>query len=355
MEVKGVVVVEDVAAPADAPGSRLPTALEHVANRPIAHHVLDALEAAGVGDVVVASSELRAGPVRECLERRLRRAGGTLRYVEQRGPMDLGDALRLAAPLVGGAPCIVHVASGLLGEPLEPVIERVRHASPDVILTVHQGSIPVRHLSPATQELLHIAELDPERAALSMGGVCAFGPGALLYASTASWRAGRDTDLTAVAKLIATAGGAIEVLAVNAWSQYAGDPADLLELNRIALDRLDAGLRRPNDNGNRIEGRVQIHRNASVVSSVIVGPTVVGPGARIADAYIGPYTSIGAGACIEGAEIERSIISPGASIMHVGGRMVSSVVGRDARVFRDFSLPRALRLSVGDGTVVALC
>ena len=210
-------------------------------------------------------------------------------------------------------------------------------------------------MSPATQELLHIAELDPERSALSMGGVCAFGPGALLHASMASWRAGRDTDLTAVAKLIATAGGAIEVLAVNAWSQYAGDPADLLELNRIALDRLDAGLRRPNDNGNRIEGRVQIHRNASVVSSVIVGPTVVGPGARIADAYIGPYTSIGAGACIEGAEIERSIISPGASIMHVGGRMVSSVVGRDARVFRDFSLPRALRLSVGDGTVVALC
>jgi hypothetical protein len=41
--------------------------------------------------------------------------------------------------------------------------------------------------------------------------------------------------------------------------------------------------------------------------------------------------------------------------MHVGGRLVASVVGRDARVFRDFSLPRALRLRVGDGTEVALC
>ena len=98
-----------------------------------------------------------------------------------------------------------------------------------------------------------------------------------------------------------------------------------------------------------------IHEQAIVRSSVIVGPTVIGPGARIADAYIGPYTSVGPGAQIEGAEIERSIISAGASIMHIGGRIVSSVVGRDARVFRDFSLPRALRLRVGDGTEVALC
>jgi len=31
------------------------------------------------------------------------------------------------------------------------------------------------------------------------------------------------------------------------------------------------------------------------------------------------------------------------------------VVGREARIFRDFSMPRALRLQVGDGDEVALC
>jgi hypothetical protein len=34
---------------------------------------------------------------------------------------------------------------------------------------------------------------------------------------------------------------------------------------------------------------------------------------------------------------------------------VSRVVGRNARVFRVFGLPRALRLRVGEGTEVALC
>ncbi len=137
------------------------------------------------------------------------------------------------------------------------------------------------------------------------------------------------------------------------------NPLDLLELNQIALDRLEISQRRANgngsDNGNRIEGRVQIHRDASVRASVIVGPTVIGRGARVTDAYIGPYTSIGEDARIEGAEIERSIIASGASITHIGGRLVASVVGRDARIFRDFSLPRALRLRVGHGTEVALC
>jgi glucose-1-phosphate thymidylyltransferase len=142
---------------------------------------------------------------------------------------------------------------------------------------------------------------------------------------------------------------------MSAWRRYAGDPLDLLELNRIALDRLDAEPHQPSNNSNRIEGRVWIHHTASVRASIIVGPTVIGPDARLADAYIGPYTSIGAGAQIEGVEIERSIVADGASITHVGGRIVASVVGRKARVSRDFSLPRALRLRVGDGTEVALC
>jgi glucose-1-phosphate thymidylyltransferase len=87
----------------------------------------------------------------------------------------------------------------------------------------------------------------------------------------------------------------------------------------------------------------------------MVGPVVIGEGAQVTNSYIGPYTSIGARARIEGAEIERSIISPGATVMHVGARLVSSVIGQRARVFRDFSLPRAMRLRVGEGDEVALC
>jgi glucose-1-phosphate thymidylyltransferase len=354
MRPKGVIVVEDAlpgARPAHAP-YRL-AASEQIANRPIAHHVLDSLESAGVEDVVVASSVELASHVRECLGKREGRTGLRVRYVEHGGALDVPAAVKLAAPIVGAAPCVVHYASGLVGEPLAPFVDALRADSADVLVIVHQSSTPNERLSTATQEMLHLADLDPTRAALCMAGVWLFGPGALEYVASSPWRSGAEVDLTIVAERIAAAGGSFDLRLVDAWRRYAGDPLDLLELNRIALDRLEAG-HRPRNNGNRIEGRVRIHESASVRASVIVGPAVVDRDARIADAYIGPYTSVGAGAHIEGAEIERSIISAGASIMHVGGRLAASVVGRDARVFREFSLPRAMRLQVGDRTEVAL-
>jgi glucose-1-phosphate thymidylyltransferase len=330
-------------------------ALEPVANRPIVHHVLDALESAGVTEMLVVSPAEVTSELRHCLAARDRRDGAPVGHLEHDGPVDLPGALSLAAAVVGSAPCIVHLASGLLGEPIAPFRGRLAVDSPDVTLFVHQGQGGGEHLSAATQEMLHLAELDPQRAALNLAGVLLLGPNALHEITRERWHGGGDVDLTTMAALVTAAGGNFEVLAVDAWRRYAGDPLDLLELNRIALDRIDTKLRRPCSNGNQIEGRVWIHERASVRASVIVGPVVIGAGAQICDAYIGPYTSIGPGAYIEGAEIERSIIASGAHITHVGGRLAASVVGRDARVFRDFSLPRALRLRVGEGTEVALC
>jgi glucose-1-phosphate thymidylyltransferase len=350
MKLCGVVVVEDFASSRLTGGrSRLP-AVEHVANRPILEHVIDALHLAGVEEVVVAMSAAVSGDIRRHLGARNDVA---IRYLEEEKPLDLAAAIRLAAPVVGDGPCIVHRATGLLDEPLSRFVTRLRHG-PDVLLIVHQASSPDEHLSTATQDMLHLAEFNPEHA-LGMAGVWLLGPGAMPIVASSPWPVGRDVDLTSLGAQVRAAGGGFHVELADTWRQYRGHPLELLELNRIVLDRLQNGVRRPVNNGNRIEGRVWIHEAASVRGSVIVGPAVIGAGARIADAYIGPYTSVGERARVEGAEVERSIICAGARVQHVGGRLVASVVGRDARVFRDFSLPRALRLRVGDGTEVALC
>jgi glucose-1-phosphate thymidylyltransferase len=329
--------------------------LGHVANQPIAHHVLDVLKCAGVQDVIVASSAEHSSAVRKCCEKSAQGGGIRLTYVAQPGPLDLAGAFRLAAPKVGSAPCIVHVASGLLDEPLNPFLKSGESQAPDVVVFAHQRPAPDGHLSAATQDMLHLAELDPQVAGLGIAGVWLFGRHALQRVAGADWNGDGEVDLTRIVESITAAGGNLRMVRARAWCRYAGDPRDLLELNRTALERLQSDLQLPRNNGNRIEGRVQIDERASVRASVIVGPTVIGPGARISDAYIGPYTSIGPGARVEGVEIEGSIVSAGASIMHVGGRMVASVVGENARVFRDFSLPRGLRLRVGQGNEVALC
>ena len=351
----GVMVVEDAHCEPRVIGSQRLPALEHVANRPIAHHVLDALSSAGADEFVVIANEALTDIVRNRLPTASDLGGRRIQLLAHPGPVDLSGALGIAAEVVRGAPSIVHSAGGLLGEPLAACAHRMRPQASDAVVFVHHGSHGGRRLNAATRRMLRVTDPDPAHTALSMAGVCLFGRKGLAIASGARWDAAGEVDLTEVGDRIASGGGRFEVVPVESWRGYGGDPADLLELNRITLDRLEADVRRSGRNGNQIEGRVWIHENASVSSSVIVGPSVIGSGARISDAYIGPYTSVGEDVRIEGAEIERSIIACGASIMHVGGRIVGSVVGRNARIFRDFSLPRALRFRVGDGTEVALC
>ncbi len=305
-----------------------------MANEPIAHHVLDALEAGGVTEFIVACTEQMSDEVRACFEGRPGWRGRFV-FIDQPAPLDLPGALTLAAPIVSEAPCIVHLASGLLDQPLAPLIKRLWTGSPDVTLIARSS--------------------DRHDDTLDLAGVWIFGPQALKRLTADRWPQVADIDASIVAERVRASGGRFCINLVDGWRRYRGDPVELLELNRIALDRLEPRRLTSLGQGNRIEGRVFIHERASVRDSVIVGPTVIGAGATINQAYIGPYTSIGPGARIEGAEIERSIIAPGASIMHLGGRLVASVVGRNARIFHDFSLPRAVRLRVGDGTEVALC
>lgn len=345
-------VVEDVSAPADSRSPGEPGALAQVANRPIAHHVVDRLVQGGVDEVIVASSRHH---VRASFAGADRDGRVPLRFVEQSAPLDLAAALALAAPLIGNARCIAHVGSGLLGEPLAPLMGRLSGESPDVtVVGQREGAVELGLIDAARRELRHIRRRSPDTM-LSAAGLCLLGPSAVQHVSEAVVRFGSDIELTLLGQQISSAGGRIHLLPATTWRRYAGDPLDLLELNRAVLDLAEGDDHPPICGGNRIEGRVRIDKDAAVHESVIIGPAVIAAGARICDTYIGPYTSIGAGARIEGAEIEHSIISPGATIMHVGTRLTASVVGRDARIFRDFSLPRALRFHVGDGTEVALC
>jgi glucose-1-phosphate thymidylyltransferase len=186
----------------------------------------------------------------------------------------------------------------------------------------------------------------------AVAGAHLFGP-RFLDRTRETLRRHRDTpDINPLVADVRRCGARVETRLVEGWRRCQGDPTELLALNRQVLDDL-VGVA-PDLPDCRVQGRVVIDPTASVRDAVIHGPVVIGPGCTVSGAFIGPYSAIGARVRIEGAEIEDSIVLPGASILHIGGRLAASVVGRDARVFRDFAIPRALRLHVGEGAQVAL-
>jgi glucose-1-phosphate thymidylyltransferase len=344
-------------------GATRTPSLQRIANRPIVCHVLDALRAAGAGEIALVAPSDVTEELTAC--------------VADEGPADVeihhlthppgqsAGGLRAAAKLLGDdAPCILHRGDGLLGQPLPAPEQTLREDSSDALLLVqHDGSDGGR-LKLVPPPSLALTGNGGYPAPAGVAGVCLLAPGVLAHMVAAESEPAPDfaalatepaADFAPLAMRFARDGGRVHMRVVHRWRHFAGNAHDLLDMNRVMLDALDPDLTVSSYDGNRFEGAVVIHPTACVSSSVIIGPVVIGAESLITDSYVGPHTSIGERVRIEGAELERSIVLAGASVLHVGGRVVASVVGRNARIFRDFSVPRALRLQVGDGDEVALC
>jgi glucose-1-phosphate thymidylyltransferase len=355
MLTKGVIVASAGDTVCRAPlDPRLAAPLLPVANRPILFHALDSMREAGIADVAIVCCSVTADSIRAAAG-----DGGRWGLHLTHLVVDDGDGpagpLQAAQEFVDDGPFILQRGDGLLGDGLSSFAGLIDEDRPDVVLLVHRQIARQRRAELESRRLLRAAGVHVAPGITDVAGVYLFGAGALRGARQALGSGADGMGLADVVEHVQQAGGRVHVRPVREWRRYTGDVQDLLEMNRIVLDDLDREVDETQDGANRIHGRVVIHPTAHLESSVIRGPAIVGPGARVVDAYIGPYTAIGEDVRVEGAEIEHSIILPGASIMHIGGRLEASVVGRDAKVYRDFSLPRALRLQVGDGVEVALC
>jgi glucose-1-phosphate thymidylyltransferase len=337
--------------------------LQRVANRPIVCHVLEELLSAGIREVAIVSPSWCLTELQESIAAE-GPADVEVAYAPHGGDGSLEPALHAVGELIGDSPCVVHAPDGLLTQPLADLLSaRTAAPSADLVAFVHPS--PGGSTALSTHRLMRLVEQLPvaanaedaaEESSLQLAGVCVFGAGALRRVAAERWWRGDGLDLAAVCERFLEVGAMLSVEVTSGWLQYRGSTNELLALNRFLLDALVGdGPMMAVRGSNRIEGPVLVHPTAVVQSSTIVGPALIGPHAQVVGSYIGPYTSIGAGAHIEGAEVERSIILSGARITHIGGRLVGSVVGRDAHIFRDFSLPRAMRLNVGDGGEVALC
>lgn len=349
MRVKGVVVAPSPASPGAADGH----ATHRIANRPIVCHTIEAVASAGLDGIVLIAPAHAMSQLRTCIDEDLQ-GNPTIAYVAVPGHLDLLCALRAAAPFVGEDGAIVHLADGLLDQQLDRLTEDLAEDAPDLRLLLHRSNDSRDGLDVQAQKLLGLSELNGLRSRLALAGVCLFGPGGLRRVAEVPMGPSNGTALISIAEYLVGEGRALDVGFVHAWRRYRGDPLDLLELNRLVLDQQAAQGEAIDHGDNRIEGRVVIDPTAEVISSIIVGPCIIGPRTRVVNSYIGPYTSIGGGAEIEGAEIVRSIVADGARIMHIGGRIEGSTIGRRASIFRDFGLPRAMRLHVGEGVEMAL-
>jgi glucose-1-phosphate thymidylyltransferase len=140
---------------------------------------------------------------------------------------------------------------------------------------------------------------------------------------------------------------------ITGYWKDTGNVADMLEVNRSVLERLEPRTSGTVDAASEIIGRVVVEKGAGVRGSRLVGPLVIGADAQIIDSYIGPYTSIAERCVIRSSEIAYSIVLAD-SVIEGLSRIDGSLIGRHVRLERATTVHRAHRLVLGDNSEVQI-
>ncbi len=329
-----------------------------VANKPILHYVIDNLVDAEITEIVVIVSPESDAEVRASL------ADGSrwkarISYVVQPRPAGLAHAVLTAKSALGTTDFCMFLGDNLIGSRVREPVARFR-ASPDLAASIMLKEVadPSRFgvaEVDASGDVVRLVEKPKEpRSNLALVGIYLFRPAIFEAIAQIQPSARGELEITdAISKLIEL-GGRVRFDRVTAWWLDTGKKDDLLLANDTVLDDwLTADVEGDVDADSRLVGRVRVEKGARVVRSTVRGPTVIGAGARIEDARIGPFTSVGEGVTIVRSGVEHSVLLEGSRIEDID-RLEDSLIGRRVLVHPGASRPGAISLLVGDDCCVEL-
>jgi glucose-1-phosphate thymidylyltransferase len=326
-----------------------------VANKPVLFYGIEALVEAGVTDIGIIIAPHTGDEVREAVGDGSA-FGATITYIQQDSPAGLAHAVLTAEEFLGGSSFVMYLGDNLLRDGVPGLVNRFREESPDALILLTQVDDPTA---------FGVAELDDGRVVslvekpenppsdMALVGVYLFSPAILDAARRLEPSARGELEITEAIQTLIDDGREVRSEVVNGWWKDTGQLSDMLEANRLVLDDIGTRLAGRIEDS-RVEGRVIVEEGALLRNSVVRGPAVIGRDAIVEDAYIGPYTSIGDGVHVLDSEVEHSILLPGSSVKHLGSRIEASLLGREVRVTRSDSLPKTMRLLVGDRSEIEI-
>jgi glucose-1-phosphate thymidylyltransferase len=328
-----------------------------VANKPVLFYGIEALVDAGVTEIGIIIAPETGDEIREAAGDGSA-FGAKITYIVQDKPAGLAHAVLTAEEFIGGSPFVMYLGDNLLADGLRGLVSTFREEKPDALILLTPVDDPQSY---------GVAELDGEGGIvrliekpkdppsnLALVGVYLFAP-PIFDAARAlepSWRG--ELEITEAIQSLIEQGRAVRSEVVSGWWKDTGQLADMLEANRLVLEEIETAIEGEVDASSRVEGRVVIEPGATLKGSVVRGPAVIGAGAQIEDAYIGPYTSIGDDVCVRRSEVEHSIILAGSVVEDLGTRLEASLLGREVKLTRSDGMPKTLRMLVGDKSEIKL-
>jgi glucose-1-phosphate thymidylyltransferase len=326
-----------------------------VANKPVLFYGIEAMAAAGIEDIgIIIAPE--TGDEIKTVTGDGERFGVRITYILQDEPAGLAHAVLTAEPFLGDSPFVMYLGDNLLQGGMTELVDDFRNHEPDALILLTPVPDPEHYgVAELTDgQVTRLLEKPPDpKTDLALVGVYMFTRG-IHDAARAIHPSDRgELEITDAIQHLVDDGKRVEPHIVQGWWKDTGRLDDMLEANRLVLDTIETRVE-GEMHASTTHGRVIVEAGARLENSTVRGPAIVGAGARLTDCYIGPYTAIGPGCVIDGAEVEHSILLEGSQVQGLNGRIESSLLGRNVRVGRSVGQPRAFRLMVGDNSEIGI-
>jgi glucose-1-phosphate thymidylyltransferase len=278
-------------------------------------------------------------------------------YIEQDAPRGLAHAVKISEAFIGTSPFVMYLGDNLLNQDLARFTAEFGRERPAAQILLARVPNP---------EAFGVAELrdgmvvrlvekpSTPTSDLALVGVYMFGPEVFESVKRISPSFRNELEITDAIQNLIDRGLAVRPHIVDGWWKDTGRLEDMLEANRLVLDRLERRVEGRVDAESRVEGKVVVEAGAVIERSTVRGPAIIGRNARIVQAFVGPFTSIGNDVEITDSEIEHSIVLEGSSLRDLANRVVDSLIGRNVRIYRVPLKPRAYRFMLGDNSEVGI-
>ena len=325
-----------------------------IANKPVLFYALEQLVEAGITDIGIIVGDT-ADQVRASVGDG-QKFGASITYIPQVAPLGLAHAVVTARDWLGDDAFCMFLGDNFLRCGIAPYVQAFARAQcPAMILLkeVEQPSAFGVAVLDGNGRVSRLVEKPVEPVSnLAIVGVYFFGPE--IHGITASQQPSARGELEITDAVQGLIDVGLEVRAdviADDWIDT-GKKDEVLEANRLVLASINRNIAGEVDEESSLVGEVVLEAGATVDHSTIRGPAIIGAGARIVDAYVGPFTAIGADCELSACEIEQSVVLERSVIRNVGARIADSLIGRDVTIESSPLKPRVIRLMVGDHSVV---
>ncbi|WP_293913876.1 glucose-1-phosphate thymidylyltransferase [Deinococcus sp.] len=346
--------------PAAGLGTRLrpltftrPKPVLKVAGKPIIIHAIETLLAAGISEIAVIVSDLTRTEIEYTLSQV---RGAQIVLIDQEEQLGLGHAVSMARAWAAGDDVCVYLGDNLFEHGVDSYVEQFNRDRPDALIALVEvpdpGAFGVARMDGSRiLELIEKPKNPPSNLAVAGAYIFSSKIFEALDGLPASARG--EFEITDAIQRLIHEGGTVLGQRVRGWWKDTGKPVDLLDANRLLLERIEPRLDGEVLNS-RISGRVHLPASSRVVGCKIVGPVLIGEEVVLEDAYVGPFTSIGRGTVIRHAEVEHSVIEAEVRIENVDIRLQDCLIGLRAQISGGRRVPRTLKLILSDASVVEL-